>query len=188
MLDPTLMERVIQVADALEDAGIPYAFGGAIALTYWAEPRATYDIDVNIFVPETQAGPVLEVLIAAGVPIDTSVELTTIRNQGQTRIHWDVIPLDLFFLTVALQESAHRRAQRVDFGSRMINVLSAEDLALCKIFFSREKDWIDLRGLLLMQGRSFDLAYTRLWLADGLEADDTRISRFERLVAALKLD
>jgi len=188
MLAPELAERVARIADALEHAEIPYAFGGAIALNYWAEPRSTYDIDVNIFLPETHAEPVLAVLIAAGVPIDATVELPKILRQGQTRIHWDVIPLDLFFLTVALQESAQRRARRVSFGAHEINVLTGEDLAVCKILFNRDKDWSDLRGLLLMQGRSFDLAYTRAWLVEGLGEDDPRIARLDRLVAALELD
>ena len=32
-------------------AKIPHAIGGALALAYYAEPRATIDIDLNVFVP-----------------------------------------------------------------------------------------------------------------------------------------
>ena len=46
---PTLAERVVALDAALAD--VPHAFGGALALAYYAEPRATIDIDLNVFVP-----------------------------------------------------------------------------------------------------------------------------------------
>ena len=46
---PTLPERVVALDGAL--ARFPHAFGGALALAYYAEPRATIDIDLNVFVP-----------------------------------------------------------------------------------------------------------------------------------------
>ena len=43
---PTLPKKVVSLARALEESELPYAFGGALALAYYAEPRATVDIDV----------------------------------------------------------------------------------------------------------------------------------------------
>src|SRR5947209_7381077 len=45
----TLAQRVLAIEGALPT--IPHAFGGALALAYYAEPRATIDIDLNVFVP-----------------------------------------------------------------------------------------------------------------------------------------
>ncbi len=48
----TLTERVAALHAALRGAGIPHAFGGALALAFCtAEPRGTQDIDVNVFLP-----------------------------------------------------------------------------------------------------------------------------------------
>jgi len=44
---PSLPEKVVAIDSAL--TGLPHAFGGALALAYYAEPRATVDIDVNVF-------------------------------------------------------------------------------------------------------------------------------------------
>ncbi len=41
----------IELGTALEKAGLPYALGGALALGVWALPRATKDVDLNLFVP-----------------------------------------------------------------------------------------------------------------------------------------
>lgn len=46
MTTPTLAQRVLALEHAL--SGIPHAFGGALALAYYAEPRATIDIDLKI--------------------------------------------------------------------------------------------------------------------------------------------
>jgi hypothetical protein len=44
----TLKQKVLLVMDALEQAGVPAAIGGALALGYHAEPRATSDADINV--------------------------------------------------------------------------------------------------------------------------------------------
>ena len=43
-----LDEKIVAIGRALEAADIPHAFGGAQALAYYATPRATHDIDLNV--------------------------------------------------------------------------------------------------------------------------------------------
>ncbi|HUB08013.1 MAG TPA: hypothetical protein VMB50_13465 [Myxococcales bacterium] len=45
------------LADACERTSIPYALGGALALGVWGFPRATVDVDLDVFVEEPLAGP-----------------------------------------------------------------------------------------------------------------------------------
>ena len=59
----TLVERIVDVCEHLDRAGLPWALGGALALAYATEePRATRDIDVNVFVPATEAARVFAAL------------------------------------------------------------------------------------------------------------------------------
>ena len=54
----TLGERLVTLHQALDAAGVPHAFGGAIALAYCTEdPRGTNDIDCNVCVPASDPGP-----------------------------------------------------------------------------------------------------------------------------------
>jgi hypothetical protein len=46
MADETVTSVVLRLIDVLEASGETYAFGGAIALAAWSEPRATADVDV----------------------------------------------------------------------------------------------------------------------------------------------
>jgi hypothetical protein len=51
------LAAAIAIAKAFDAHGVPYAIGGALAYGYWAVPRATLDIDVNVFVPRDGLGP-----------------------------------------------------------------------------------------------------------------------------------
>ena len=57
--DPSLPDKVVLVHGALNGRGINHAFGGALALAYYAEPRSTIDIDINVFAPVTDSSAVL---------------------------------------------------------------------------------------------------------------------------------
>ena len=67
MTELLLDTKVMRIAQALEQARIPYAFGGAIALAYYAAPRGTEDIDVNVFLKAEEAGRCLEALERLGI-------------------------------------------------------------------------------------------------------------------------
>ena len=55
-MNPVLLdEKILAVERALARADVPHAFGGALALAYYATPRATVDIDLNVFVPADEA-------------------------------------------------------------------------------------------------------------------------------------
>ena len=79
-LDP-LVDRPAAV---LASARIPYAFGGALALAYWAPPRATADIDLNVFVRENALEPVFDAIESAGFQLDHGPSLL-LRLKGVGR-------------------------------------------------------------------------------------------------------
>lgn len=173
---------LLRLVTALDRSGIPYAIGGAIAYGFHAEPRGTSDIDVNVFVPETESEPTLDLLASLGVAFDSETSRGEIERTGQIRLKWEHLGLDLFFAVVPFLESCHARVRRVPFEGHQIPILTAEDLAVCKIMFDRDKDWRDLRNIVAIQGEALDVAYIREWLHEMLGDDDSRIRRFEALV------
>ncbi len=173
----TFPERVTRIAEALSAAQIPFAFGGAIALNYYAEPRATTDIDINIFLAETDGLVTLRALTPLGVAIDLDAAAHRLARDGQIRLAWGVTPVDLFFSTVPFLDSAATRTRFVPYEERQIPILSAEDLFVCKVIFNRAKDWYDLRVMLLLTVNRLDRAYLDYWLGEMLGQDDPRIVR-----------
>ena len=84
-MEPSLAEKVLLIEAALQTARIPHAFGGAIALAYYATPRATIDIDVNVFVESNRADDVLAALRRLGAGEPPESEWVRLRRDRQVR-------------------------------------------------------------------------------------------------------
>ncbi|HVE46659.1 MAG TPA: hypothetical protein VNA57_07930 [Acidimicrobiales bacterium] len=150
---------VVALHDHFAGRRVPHAFGGALALNYYAEPRGTIDVDVNLFVPLDDAPAVIENLSPLGLrpdPDDTTrAPVAGMRLLGH---HGEVA--DLFFSVDEHYAEVARRVRRFPFGSppRRLPFLSAEDLVVFKLSFNRDKDWVDIRQL-FVAGTSIDLDY-----------------------------
>lgn len=178
-----LDEKIVAIEAALDAAKIPHAFGGALALAYYAAPRGTHDIDVNVFVSEKRAARVLATLGRLGVETGGTEPLRAVRDRGQVRVHWEHTPIDLFFSYDPFHDRCAERAHRVPFGEGVtLPILSAEDLAVFKVLFDRAKDWTDLDEMLYALGADFDGGYVMEWLRRILDADDARLARVDALL------
>ena len=175
----TLSERVIAIEASLEAAVIPHAFGGALALAFHIEePRATRDIDINVFVSTDRAEEVFDALPVGVVHGDSDIR--RVREDGQVRLLWDEMPIDLFFSTHPFHDVASLRVVRVPFDGITVPVLGATELVVFKAFFDRTRDWADIEAMI--DARSPDVHEAIGWLVDLLGADDPRIVRLRELV------
>ncbi len=178
MTTSSLSEKVLLIEQGFRQRRIPHAFGGALALAYYATPRATIDIDVNVFVGVERADEVLGLLEALGAAPLREREREQLRRDEQVRVHWDATPLDLFFSYDALHASCLERRQRVPFGGGdSIHVLAAEDLLIFKVLFDRDKDWRDIEELVYAMADELDAAYARDWLERIVGEQDPRYQR-----------
>ena len=177
-MQPSLSEKVLLIEATLQAARIPHAFGGAIALAYYATPRATIDIDVNVFAETERAEDVLAALGRLGVAEPSEREWVRLRRDGQTRIHWGSTPIDLFFSYDEFHDACMDRRRVFPFGdAETIHVLTAEDLVVFKAIFSRAKDWRDIAELVFAAGEDLDLEWIKSWLERIVGSDDERYSR-----------
>jgi len=181
---PALLdEKIVALTRALDAADLPHAFGGALALAYHATPRATQDIDLNVFVASEEAGRVLDTLAPLGVQPLSPETRRALAERGQARCFWEHVPIDLFFAYDPLHESCRERMLLVPFGDGVvIPILSAEDLAIFKVLFDRHKDWRDLSELLFVLGPDFDAEYARDWLRRIVTPEDERLKRFDGML------
>ena len=174
----TLVEKVVTLSESLTTAGVPHAFGGAIALAYCTEdPRGTRDVDVNAFVPATQAEPVLSAL-PPGVTVPAGTA-EVIAVEGQVRLWWGDTPVDLFLDYAPLHAQAARGSRTVPFADRQIRVLGPVELILFKALFDRPKDWVDIATV--VEARAVDTDRVREDLVELVGPDDPRIERWDAL-------
>ena len=113
----SLSPKIAVVHRSLEEAGVPHAFGGALALAYYAELRETQDIDVNVFVP---------------------------AQQSEVKLDWEGTPVHFFFSCDPLHEEMERSIREVPFGDGTIPLIAPEHLVIRKTLLDRPKDRRDV--------------------------------------------
>ena len=183
MAEPSLPEKVLALHRSLAEGRIRHAFGGALALAYYAEPRATIDIDVNVFVPPARYRGVCDLLSPLGV--SGTVDASAIERDGQCRLFWGRTPIDLFFAYDAFHDAMKRRLRVVPFGTDRIPILAPEDLVVCKAVFNRPKDWLDIEQVVVSVER-LDTEEIREWLKRLVGASDERSRLADELIRRLR--
>ncbi len=176
----SLVEKIIRLHESLQSAGLPHAFGGALALAWCTQQaRGTIDIDVNVFVEVDQSGNLLEAL-----PDDVAHsedDATRLARDGQVRLWWDATPVDLFLNTTPFHATAARRARWERFAGRLVPFLSCRDIAVFKAFFNRTKDWADIEEM--QAAGTLNAAAVTAVLVEYLGVDDERVDKLSRLLA-----
>lgn len=175
----SLAERVVALHAGLR--GVPHAFGGALALAYYAEPRATIDIDINVFVDSSRFPEVRDRLVGLGVAAGSAEVARLVERDGQVRVFWDATPVDLFFAYDPFHDAARAAIKTVPFADTTIPILAADHLVVCKVVFNRPKDWVDIDAV-VATGTAIDTAEVLRWV--GRIAGDTD-PRYERIAAVL---
>lgn len=174
----SLEGALVGLHEHLRDAGLPHAFGGAIALAYCTpEPRATKDIDVNVFVGVGRTDDVLTAL-----PDDVARpgrNRTQLLRDGQTRLRWGDVPVDLFLSNHWFHGVAEARMRTVPFANlRDLPVLGCAEMAVFKAFHARPKDELDVATMATTG--TVDLQDLRSTIERMLGAD-TRLDFFDRV-------
>ena len=178
---PDLIGKILALDEAMDAAGIPHAFGGALALAWCTErARGTIDIDLNVFVDADDA-PTVFAAFPNGV-VWSDADVATTARDGQTRLWWESTPVDLFLNTSEFHAQAAGRSRREPFAGREVPFLSCTDLAVFKAFFNRTKDWADLEDMLAIGALDVDRVLGVL--VRYLGADDERVERLRALTIA----
>jgi hypothetical protein len=174
----SLVDQILAIHDGLQSAHIDHAFGGALALAYCTgQPRATSDIDLNLFIRPEEALAAL-----AALPFDASGAERAIERDGQARLWWDDTPVDVFFSYHPFHDRASRRAHVVPFATGFIPVLDCTDLAVFKAFFARTRDWADIEAM--AEIGSVDGNDAVRTVADLLGPNDAVVGRLRAALAA----
>ena len=179
----TAVDVARRLADALEAEGIEYAIGGAIALGYYANPRATVDVDINIFVPPREGlSVVLGLLSRVGFAADNPATVEqTAADDGQFRGRIENVRVDVFMPAIEYYASLSDRIREVSLLGSPIFVLGPEDLLTLKMMFFRRKDVADAEAV-LRGAESLDLERVRKKLVEFVGESDERVREWDVLV------
>jgi hypothetical protein len=180
----SLPEKVVAIHRALAGAKVAHAIGGALALAYYAEPRSTVDVDVNVFVATDRWGDIRRALDPLGIDVDT--DEAALQRDGQVRLWWGPNPVDLFFSYDPFHDEMQEAARRVPFGDAKIPILAPEHLVICKAMFDRPKDWLDIEAILVVT-EPLDVEEIERWLTRMVGSGDERLEKLHALLYRLGL-
>jgi hypothetical protein len=175
-----LVDKLFVIHDALEAQSLPHAFGGAIALAYCVEePRGTRDLDVNIFCDAGDAGEVLEAL-PDEIKV-TPADIEQVERDGQTRLFWDGVPIDVFLNNIPLHEAVSAAVVWVRLEGREAPILDCASLVVFKSFFDRTKDWADIEAVAVATPEDIEIAMRTV--ADLVGEEDEAFLRLKAIQA-----
>jgi hypothetical protein len=178
---------VLRLQAALRVAGIPSAFGGDVALACHGVQRTTIQgVDLHVFQSADQPIAAVSALAQVDPAFALGAVLRDIHRVGQARVRCHGTDVDLFFAALSFFESAAARTRSKPFGGSMVEVLSVEDLVVCKALFNRRSDWTDIEQVLYASWPRFRHAYAREWLCEMAGAADQRVRQLDLLVTQVE--
>lgn len=173
----------LQIADALERHGVSYALGGALAYGQYGIPRATNDVDVNVFVGVDALAPIFAALRSLGIEVDEGAARTGAEVEGLFIVRLAGYRIDVFVPSIDFAWEAERTRVRRTVDGRSVWFLSPEALCVFKLLFFRGKDVVDLERLIAVQGTALDGPYVRARIVEMLGEQDPRVATWDRLWA-----
>ena len=148
---------------ALEALDVRYAIVGGLAVSVWAMPRATRDVDLYADLDTAKKPQVQQELEAHGFEVPAMTEELEQFGVFRSRSRSDGIFLDIFSAVGPLGQAILDRRRRITLEGRDVWLISPEDLILLKAFSERERDFDDLVALYRHSGNKLDKPYIDKW-------------------------
>jgi hypothetical protein len=162
----TELEALHAVVGRLETAGIPYMLTGSVAMSFYAEPRMTRDVDIVV---ELAPGDEKRVAQLFSPDYYVSEEAVGSAIVAQTLFNlFDLARLVKVDLVVRKDDDFRRhefnRRQQFQLGGRKVWLASKEDLILSKLVWARSSESaIQLKDVRNLLASGADEAYLRDW-------------------------
>lgn len=136
------LEFLKLIVNRLETAGVPYMLTGSMAMSVYAAPRMTRDIDLVVDLDEVGAEK-----FAALFAQDCYVEVETVREAIRRRDMFNIIHSEWVTKAdfVIRKDTPYRveefgRREPVEMAGTIVYVATVEDLILSKLFWARESE------------------------------------------------
>jgi hypothetical protein len=139
-----------------------FCFIGALAVQRWGEPRLTQDVDLTILTGFGQEEHWVQPLMERFKPRRADGREFALRTRVVLLRADNGVPLDVSLGAMPFEERLVGRATLHRFDAEVeLLTCSAEDLVVLKAFANRDKDWLDVEGILLRQSGRLDVALVR---------------------------
>jgi len=130
---------------------------GGLAVQRWGEPRLTQDVDLTVLTGFGQEERFVDELLRGFRGRISDARLFALRHRVLLLESSGGIPLDVALGAMPFEEAAVGRASGYRVGDGIeLTTCSAEDLIVFKAFAGRERDWLDIEGIVTRLGPRLD--------------------------------
>ncbi len=166
-----LTSALAEFSNIFEQARIPYAVMGGLAVRLYGLPRPTFDLDYTILLDREQLPGLFDRVESLGYSVaspyragwvDEVAGLPLIKFGLYVKDH--LIDIDVFLAETPFQRQVLNRRRKELVEGLMLWVVTVEDLILLKSLAKRPKDMLDIADVRFMQG-DLDETYLRTWAA-----------------------
>jgi len=158
--------EVIRAAQALQHLctteGWRFCFIGGLALQRWGEPRETIDVDLTLLTGFGGEDRFIDVLLHHFEPRIEQAADFALANRVLLLRTGSGVGLDIALAGLPFEEGVVARSSLFAFPIQiLLRTCSAEDLVVMKAFAARNKDWLDVEGIIVRQTGRLDWTYVR---------------------------
>lgn len=182
-----IFEAALEVEIVCRTARFTFCFIGGLAVQRWGQPRMTADVDLTLITGFGGEEPYVDALLRSFPGRIAEAREFALRHRTLLLAATNGVHVDVALGAMPFEENAVRRASPFDLGDgRAVTTCSAEDLIVHKAFAGRDKDWLDVRGIVTRQGRRLDqaLIWSELLPLLELREDTTTQSKLQALLGA----
>jgi hypothetical protein len=175
----------LELQTVCKQHGWRFCFIGGIAVQRWSEPRFTDDADLTLMTGFGSESAFIGPLLQIFVPRRPDAAEFALRNRVLLLKNAKGVGMDIALGAFPFEAHTVERSSPFVFptGQSLITC-SAEDLLVHKCFANREKDWLDVDGILARQWNKLNLKLVRTELKPlaELKEEPEIIARLEQKI------
>lgn len=170
-----ILEAALEVQGSCRARGWRFRIIGAIAVQRWGEPRLTQDVDVTVLSGFGSEAEFVDPLLASYRGRIPDARDFALRHRVVLLESRSAVPIDVALGGIPFEERVVARASAFEVGGpEPLLTCSAEDLVVLKAFAGRDKDWMDVEGVVIRQGKGLDAGLVLRELEPLLDPKDDR--------------
>lgn len=167
MTAPTELEVLRDVVARLDQHGIDYMLTGSLAMSYYAEPRMTRDIDLVVALSPADAGQV-NAAFGSDYYVPDDLRAAIAEDGFFNLIHLGTVTKVDFIVRKSTAYRLHefQRRDRIAVAGLPLWIVSKEDLILSKLDWAKDsRSELQLRDIRRLVGSGYDHDYVEHWIS-----------------------
>lgn len=181
-----IFAAALEVEQICRAARFKFCFIGGVAVQRWGQPRMTADVDLTVMTGFGGEDAYVDLLLAKVAGRIPDARDFALRHRTLLLRTTNGVNADVALGAMPFEERAAARATAFPISDgESLTTCSAEDLIVHKAFAGRDKDWLDIEGIIVRNGPSLDreLIWEELRPLLELKDDATTEPRLQRLLA-----